>query len=135
MAITSRFITQQRLFQQGILASKFITPYEVVKSLGAVQAQDYLGALWGIGLRINSSTESMVEQALADKTIVRSWPMRGTLHFVASEDLRWMLKLLTPRIIARTAGIYKQAELDRATFTKSGKLFARALAGGNQLTR
>lgn len=133
--ITLPFIIHQRLLQQGIIASKFTTPYEVVKWLGAVQAQDYLGALWGVGLRMNSSSETMIEKALADRTIVRSWPMRGTLHFVASEDLRWMLKLLTPRVMARSAGLYKQAELDRATFTKSAKLFAHALAGGKQLTR
>ena len=36
-------------------------------------------------------------------TVVRSWPMRGTLHFVAPEDLRWMLQLTAPRTLASAA--------------------------------
>src|SRR5207244_2364129 len=29
-----------------------------------------------------------------------TWPIRGTLHFVAPSDARWMLKCLTPRSMA-----------------------------------
>jgi len=76
-----------------------------------------------------------VEKAIEARTIVRTWPMRGTLHFVASEDVRWMLKLLTPRIIARCATVYRQSELDGKTFMKSKKLFLEALKGGTLLTR
>jgi DNA glycosylase AlkZ-like len=61
--------------------------------------------------------------------------MRGTLHFVASEDLRWMLAMLIPRVIQRAAGVYKQAGLDNKIFTKSRKIFSRELRGGKQLTR
>jgi hypothetical protein len=46
-----------------------------------------------------------------------------------------MLKYLTPRIIARCAGLYKQASLEKKDFTKSAKLFEKALQGGKQLTR
>lgn len=103
--------------------------------LGAVQAQDYLGSLWAIGLRLTLSTEATLEKAIADRTILRTWPMRGTLHFVAADDARWMLKHLTPRVIARCATLYKQSELDSKIFIKSKKLFINALQGGKQLTR
>ena len=49
----------------------------MVRWLGAVQAQDYLGSLWAIGLRMQNATEEAVEQAIADRTIIRTWPMRG----------------------------------------------------------
>lgn len=61
--------------------------------------------------------------------------MRGTLHFVTAEDVRWMLKLLTPRVIARSALLYKQNELDNKVFNKSKKVLIKALQGGKILTR
>ena len=103
--------------------------------LGAVQAQDYLGALWAVGLRMRGATEAHIEQALAVRTIVRTWPMRGTLHFVAPADVRWMLELLTPRVVARSAGRHRELELDDAVFGRSQELLVRALSGGRQLTR
>ena len=133
MTITD--LIKYRLHNQQIAQHAFENPADVVKWLGAVQAQDYLNSLWAIGLRIKNTTESDIEKAIDDKTIVRTWPMRGTLHFVAPEDVRWMLRLLAPRIIARTAGIYKQSGLDDKIFTKSKKLFANAMQGSKQLTR
>src|SRR5918993_4929655 len=94
-SMTSSNILHARLINQQIAAHKFKSPGEVVKWLGAVQAQDYPGALWAVGLRLNNATESDIEKAIATKTILRTWPMRGTLHFVAPEDARWMLQLLT----------------------------------------
>ena len=61
--------------------------------------------------------------------------MRGTLHFVAAEDVRWMLTLLTPRILARAARRHQQLELDEATFARSETLFTNALQNGRSLTR
>lgn len=51
--------------------------------MGAVQAQDYLGALWSVGQRVKRSVAQDIEDAMATKAIVRTWPMRGTLRFVA----------------------------------------------------
>jgi Winged helix DNA-binding domain len=107
----------------------------VVRWLGAVQAQDYLGSLWAIGLRMQNATEETVEQAIADRTIIRTWPMRGTLHFVAAADVRWMLTLLTPRIVAKSRWRLKQLELDHSVFARSRKTLMRALQGGKQLSR
>jgi hypothetical protein len=56
-----------------------------------MQAQDYLGALWAIGLRLPTATETDIERALAERTIVRTWPLRSTLHVVAAADVHWWL--------------------------------------------
>lgn len=128
-------IAQCRLRQQQISSHRCRRPAEVVAALGAMQAQDYPGALWSIGLRLPDATEVAVERALAERTIVRTWLMRGTLHFVAAADVRWMLELLTPRIIAGRAANARNLELDAAVFTRCEKLFVRALAGGRQLPR
>jgi len=79
-------------------------PAAAVEHLGAMQAQDYAGSLWSVGLRCAPGTTAAdVEAAIANRSIVRTWPMRGTLHLVPPADIRWMLSLLTPRAIARAA--------------------------------
>jgi hypothetical protein len=133
--MTTEDILKLRLANQQISRTDFKTPGELVAWFGAVQAQDYLNSKWAIGLRLKNSDEADIEQAIADKTIVRTWPMRGTLHYVSPENVRWMLELLTPRVIARAANIYKLAGLDKKIFLKSKKLIAKILEGGRLLTR
>jgi len=133
--MTIKDLLHLRLYNQQISQHAFDKPGDVVKWFGAMQAQDYLNSLWAIGLRLKNMTESNIEKAIADKTIVRTWPMRRTLHFVSPPDIRWLLKLLTPRIIARSAALYRQLEFNEKLFSKCRKLFVSALEGGKQLTR
>ena len=128
-------VARLRLANQGIGVNRFENAVDVVRRFGAVQAQDYLGSLWALGLRLPGVTEASVERAVADRSIVRTWPLRGTLHFVAAEDVRWFLDLSGARTVARAAGRYRQLGLDEATFAKSRRVIARALEGGRQLTR
>jgi hypothetical protein len=125
----------RRLLGQQIVRPRFRTVADLVGWMGAVQAQDYPGSLWGIGLRLPGATAADVEDALATRAIVRTWPMRGTLHYVAARDVRWMLRLLAPRVVARSAGRYRQLGLDEAAFTRSRKALVRALEGGRRLAR
>jgi hypothetical protein len=127
-------ITRRRLVSQQIANPRLTTPGELVRWMGAVQAQDHLGARWALGLRLRAAVESDVEEAVAARTIVRTWPMRGTLHYVPAADVRWMLRLLTPRVIALSAGRYRELELDAATFQRAAKILTRALMG-RALTR
>jgi hypothetical protein len=75
----------------------------VVRHLGAVQAQDLPGALTSLALRTASRSRAAVVAACDAGAVVRSWPMRGTLHAVPAEDLGWMLPLGTPRPRAQAA--------------------------------
>jgi hypothetical protein len=124
-----------RLQNQHLTTPDFKTPADVVQWFGAVQAQEYLGSLWAVGQRMKHATEGTIEEAIADRTIVRSWPMRGTLHFTHAQDLRWMLKLLAPRVIKRAASRYRELELTYETFHTSGNILAKALMGGKELRR
>lgn len=128
-------IAHKRLHNQHIAVADFEKPAEVVRWMGAVQAQDYAGALWAVGLRMRNAVAADIEQAMADGAIVRTHPMRGTWHFVAAEDIRWLLNLMAPGRIASNALWYRRLELDEATFVKSNAVFAQTLSGGNQLTR
>src|SRR5690349_9771871 len=131
--MTNLNIPHLRLQNQHISRPTFERPSDVVAWFGAVQAQDYPGALWAIGLRMRRAVEAEIERALADRTILRTWPMRRTLHFVAAADARWMLELLTPRM---TGGMVRQLRehfgLDEAALGRSKDLFVRALEGGKQ---
>lgn len=124
-----------RLSTQRITGGHFSTPSAAVRWMGAVQAQDYQAALWGMGLRTRSATVYSVEQAIANKEIVRTWPMRGTLHFVPSEDVHSMLSYLAPRVVAGASTRYRQLGLDVTTFAKSKRIIVKALEGGSWMTR
>lgn len=126
----------QRLRSQLLAGNAAATPHAAVAHLGAIQAQDYLGALWAVGVRTRKATEADVEAALAKRSIVRCWPLRGTLHFVAAEDARWMLELLAPRVLARSRSrLERDFDLDARTLRRCRTLVERALAGGKSMTR
>lgn len=127
--MTEKEILRARLHFQKLDQPAFKKPGEMVKYFGAVQAQDFLGSLWAIGQRVADSTEQSVEEAIDNKKIVRSWPMRGTIHFTAPEDLRWMLDLLGPRAIAKSVTYQRDAGLTEKDFTKSRSIFEKDLQG------
>jgi hypothetical protein len=129
-------LAAQRLRQQRIGHNPFANVAETVRWFGAVQAQDYLGALWAVGLRTLGATESSVERAIADRTIVRTWPLRGTLHVVAAEDAHWMRDLCAARTLARNAQRLKREQnIDSRVVERSRKVLTDALRGGVCLSR
>jgi hypothetical protein len=133
--MTSLDIAQQRLFNQHLVVTSFEKPDEAVHWLGAVQAQEYAGAKWGIALRTQSLTSAAIDQAFAQGDILRTHVMRPTWHFVTPADIRWMLMLTAPRVNAANALYYRRLGLDDAVFSRSNAVLAKSLEGGNQLTR
>jgi hypothetical protein len=134
-SLAQQDIARYRLVNQQIAATKFQTPAEVVSSLGAIQAQDYLGTLWAIGLRLPAATEKEVELAIANRTIIRTWPLRSTLHFVAAADVHWLLELTAPRIVSTASLRFERYGLDTAVLARIRKVLVKALQGSQQLTR
>ena len=124
-----------RLAAQRIAGPGLATATEAVRWLTALQAQDYPGVLTSVALRTASGTRSAVESALNAGEIVRSWPMRGTLHLVLAEDLPWILGLTAQRMVARAAGRRAELGLDPAILEQARELAVGALAGGHQLRR
>ena len=110
-------------------------PVDVVRWMTAMQAQDFPGAKWAVGLRLPGSTDSTIEAALADGSVVRSWPLRGTLHFVAAEDLPWLLALSRERMIKRSASTLSAEGLTPAVLGRADDAARAALTGGGVLTR
>ena len=119
-------IARRRLAAQRLIGAPFADATEVVRALGAVQAQDYAAAKWALALRCPSATDSVVEQAITDGKIVRTHVLRPTWHFVDPADLRWLLALTARRVVARMAPYDRQLELDADTYRRSNAAVTRA---------
>jgi hypothetical protein len=128
-------LVRRRLRNHRLDRSEFRIPAEVVRWSGAVQAQDYSGARWAIGLRAKGVTEVDVDSAFDAGAILRTHVLRPTWHFVAPDDVRWMLDLTAPRIHAANGYAYRLCELEASVFRRSRKVLARALRGGQARTR
>lgn len=115
---TPAILAKLRLASLGIIPSTSTCPspgpVDVVRSLTALQGQDLPGALWSIGLRSPGSTRTDIEAAFNGGELVRSWPLRGTLHVCAAEDLGWILSLTGERMLAAMAGRHRQLEITTA---------------------
>ena len=110
-------------------------PGDVVAWFGAMQAQDYLAALWALGQRTVCATEASIDAAIADGSVLRTHIFRGTWQYVARDDVRWMLDLVGTRIIRSIGSRLRELELDERILKQCGALFARALEDGSHLTR
>jgi winged helix DNA-binding protein len=128
-------IIRRRLSNQHIANPNFTKPQDVVTWLGAVQAQDYAAAKWGVGLRMKEATDALLDEALADGSLLRSHLLRPTWHFASPQDFRWMLDLSAPRLLAGLASMDRQQGLDKAVLKRSHAALIKALKGGRQLTR
>jgi hypothetical protein len=128
-------IANHRLYNQRIAGSKLSKPEQVVKNLGAMQAQDYMQAVWAIGLRSPATKLADIEQAIADRKIILTWSLRGTLHFIPAEDVKWMLQLSAPRLVSQTKRRMAELGLDDQTLERCRKIIVDVLKGGKQMDR
>lgn len=100
-----------------------------------MQSQDFEAAKWALALRMQSATNEGIEEAFNRGTILRTHLMRPTWHFVAHDDIRWLLELTAPRVNLRCGPNYRKLELDDAEFKRSRKVLEKALKNGKHLTR
>lgn len=112
------------------LRSGFSSIPAAVEWLGAVQAQDLAAAKWALGARVPGAVEADVDAALEARQIVRTWPLRGTLHLMPSTRLRDVLALTGPRIHRKSATTRRELELDDATYATVRDVAERELAAG-----
>jgi hypothetical protein len=125
----------QRLFIQRLQGAKFDKPEDVVSWLGAVQAQEYPGAKWALGLRTAGLNDDAIDISFNAGKILRTHVMRPTWHFVAPADIRWLLELTAPRVHAVNAYMYRQLEIDDSVMQHSISVLTKALEGGQFRTR
>ena len=129
-------VASERLHNQLIASAGLRRPEDVVKWLGAVQAQEYEPARWALGLRMrDDAVERDVERAFEEGRILRTHVMRPTWHFVTPADIRWLTELTAPRVQRLMATHRRQLELDADLLVRATGIVEGALANRRYLTR
>ncbi|MFB6609085.1 winged helix DNA-binding domain-containing protein [Agromyces sp. NPDC056379] len=123
-----------RLAAQG-LDGGFDSPAEAVDRMVCLQAQDLAAAKWVLGARVAGTTEATIDAAIHERVLVRSWPMRGTLHFVAPEMLRPILRLTAARLMQRAAKTHRDEGIDDEVHAVARRVAVHELEGGRAATR
>jgi hypothetical protein len=103
--------------------------------MGAMQAQDFNMAKWAVGIRLPECTDRQVEEAFNSGDILRTHVLRPTWHFVAPENIRWMLPLSAGRIKSSAKSRDRELEITEALYGKTNRIIQKALEGNKHLTR
>jgi hypothetical protein len=132
--MTHQEISHYRLVSQKLYKTSLNSPQEIVKHLGAMQAQDYGMAKWAIGSRCEA-TETAIEEAVNSAKIIRTHILRPTWHFVSADDIYWMLDLSAPQVKRFTASAAKKFGFDAKKLDQTNSSIEKLLRGNNHLTR
>ncbi|KAA6334065.1 hypothetical protein EZS27_017580 [termite gut metagenome] len=124
-----------RLMSQQLSGTGMQTPKEVVSWMGAIQAQDYVMAKWAVGIRFSGSTDKIVEEAFNKGEILRTHVLRPTWHFVAPENIRWMLSLSADKIKASARSRDSDLGITEELYSQANRIIQKSLEGNNHLTR
>jgi len=90
---------------------------------------------WSVGVRTANARESNVGGAFDAGEIVRSWPLRGTLHLVLAADLPWLLSLTAARSLASVRGRREALGLSDSDMEQARAIVEEALPGRRALGR
>ncbi len=110
-------------------------PVEVARWFGAMQAQEVASGLWSLGARVPGATAADVSAWFESGALLRTWPMRGTLHIVAAEDARWLLDTAGSRMLRGLDQRWLRLGLDESSVRTAVDALAAALSGGRSLSR
>ena len=87
-----------RIVAQGLVcATASRSPLDAVENLLALQGQQASAIPWAIGVRCQGASRADIEDSFARGELVRSWPMRGTVHVTSGRDHHWLRRLLRHR--------------------------------------
>jgi hypothetical protein len=128
-------VLRRRLATQRLHAAGLASAADVVRLLGCVQSQEYAHALWSLGMRTSGLKVADAQAEFDSGDFLRTHILRPTWHFVAAEDIRWILEVTAPRVQKLNQTIYRRERLDRATLDRGLALIVEELKGGRYRTR
>jgi hypothetical protein len=101
-----------------------------------IQAQEVSAATLAVRVRSAGLVATQVDQALVqDRSVIRTWGPRGTLHLLAAEDLGWLLPLFGPVFIAGDRRRREQLGLSEDICARGIRIMRNVLAQHGPLTR
>jgi hypothetical protein len=92
-------------------------------------------ALWAVACRTVDLTLVDLQAAFDRGDFLRTHVLRPTWHFVAADDLPWLLALTAPRIARLMASANSAIGLDAARLDRTAEVIVQALADGRPRTR
>src|SRR6202171_1976171 len=136
LALSDDQVRFLRLRAQRLIARPANTVTRVVKEVCGIQAQDANAAMLAVRVRSEGLVAADVERArVEERSIIRTWGQRGTLHLLATEDLGWLLALLGPIFVAGDRTRRAELGLDEDSCIKGISAIRDILAGQGALTR
>ena len=135
IAVTTQDLLRMRIAAQGMQPREAETPVGVARRALGLQAQDVDAAILSVRVRTAGATAADVHAALRSGAIARTWCMRGTLHLLSMDDLRWCTALLGPSARRRMRRRRDQLGLDPQTLEAIGDDLSDLLSGGVTRTR
>ncbi len=109
---------------------------QIVKEMCGIQAQEASAATLAVRVRSTALVATDVERArVEERTVIRTWGPRGTLHLLATEDLGWLLPLLGPVFVAGDRRRREELGLDEDTCVRGVRIISTILANQGPLTR
>jgi hypothetical protein len=109
---------------------------DAVRAVCGVQAQLSPATMLALRARVSDLRSSDVADAIAQsRNLVRTWAMRGTLHLLAAEDIRWLVVLLGPIFAAKDSRRRLQLGIDDALSAAGLREIRAILRDSAPLTR
>lgn len=108
---------------------------QIASWFGAMQAQDLASGKWSFGVRLPRKSAQDIDAAIERGDVLRTWPMRGTIHFIPAEDAQWLLKTTGVKALARAAARRAHLGLEESTVNRAADILGKALVGGRRFTR
>jgi hypothetical protein len=111
-------------------------PVDVVREAGPVQAQEPRAARLAFRARSTRLVAADVDRArVGDRSLLRAWMMRKTVHLIASEDAGWILPLFAGSIVPWSRKRLADLGFDRRAQDRAMRLIHRAIERDGPLTR
>ena len=106
-------------------------PAAIARAVCGIQAQDFDAARHQLRARSVGLTARAVDHAFDhERSVVKTWLMRGTLHMCAADDVRWMLDVFGPAVNRLGARQWATLGLDDTTLQRALRVVRTTLANG-----
>jgi hypothetical protein len=111
-------------------------PAEIARSIAGAQAQDVYAGPQTFRSRSKRLTAADITQArVEDRSLLRTWVMRTTVHLIPTDDAGWWLPIFEPGIEKWSRRRLEQLGMPAGEPDKALRVMAKALADEGPLTR
>ncbi|MGA8219104.1 MAG: winged helix DNA-binding domain-containing protein [Solirubrobacterales bacterium] len=111
-------------------------PAEIARAIAGAQAQDVYAGPLTFRSRSGKLTAADISRARTEqRSLLRTWVMRTTIHLIPTEDAGWWLPLYEPGIERWSRRRLEQLRMPKAKQDRALRVAARVLADEGPLTR